>query len=92
MNYLVLCLIFAQALGATLDVEWHSWKARHEKKYEDDTEEMERRLIWNSNFERIVEHNRKGLSFTLGLNQFADLVSGYIFHNMHTLHNYYLDQ
>ena len=75
MHCIVLVLIFTEALGATLDMEWHSWKTRHAKKYEDETEETERRLIWNSNFERIIEHNRKRLSFTLGLNQFADLVS-----------------
>ncbi|KAL5493678.1 hypothetical protein EMCRGX_G014888 [Ephydatia muelleri] len=75
MHCIVLVLIFTEALGATLDMEWHSWKTRHAKKYEDETEETERRLIWNSNFERIIEHNRKRLSFTLGLNQFADLTN-----------------
>ena len=75
MHYIVLLLIFTEALGATLDVEWHSWKSRHQKTYDDESHEMKRRVIWKSNFELIMEHNRKGHSFTLGLNQFADMVS-----------------
>lgn len=70
---LVLCLACA-ALGASLDTQWHSWKAQHSKTYSDQEEEDARRLVWYDNFKKIIEHNNANKSYTLALNEFADLV------------------
>ena len=61
----------------TLSEEWHSWKTRHEKVYVDRGEENVRQQIWIQNRARISEHSRRNHSFTLALNQFADMVSSY---------------
>ena len=70
---LVLCLAVA-ALGATLDTQWFSWKAQHSKTYSDQDEEDARRLVWHDNLKKIVEHNNANKTYTLALNEFADLV------------------
>ena len=63
------------AMARTLNDQWHSWKARHEKVYVDRSEENVRRQIWIQNRARIGSHNRGNHSFSLALNQFADMVS-----------------
>lgn len=62
------------APARTLSEQWHSWKTRHEKVYVDRSEENVRRQIWIQNRARISAHNRGNHSFTLALNQFADMV------------------
>ena len=69
-----LCLPSLSA-ARTLSEEWHSWKTRHEKVYVDRGEENVRQQIWIQNRARISAHNRGNTSFTLALNQFADMVS-----------------
>lgn len=61
-------------LSRTLNELWHSWKTRHEKVYVDRGEENVRRQIWIQNRARISTHNRGNHSYTLALNQFADMV------------------
>lgn len=48
------------------------WMKEHKKVY-GLGEAISRFAIWNENYEKILEHNAKGLSWTLGLNQFSDL-------------------
>ena len=70
---LVLCLACV-GLAASLDTQWHSWKAQHSKTYNDQDEEDARRLVWYDNLKKIMEHNSANKSYTLALNEFADLV------------------
>lgn len=56
-------------------LQWHSWKSAHGKFYVDSNEESERRLIWTENYGLITQHNNANRSFSLGLNEFADMVS-----------------
>lgn len=70
---LVLCISCA-ALAASFDVEWHSWKSQHSKTYTDQDEEDARRLVWYDNLKKVSEHNNANRSYTLALNEFADLV------------------
>lgn len=79
---LALTIVFLAALSLptlglsrTLNEQWHSWKTRHEKVYVDRGEENVRRQIWIQNRARIAAHNRGNLSYSLALNQFADMVS-----------------
>lgn len=55
--------------------EWRSWKRQHSKLYSNSDEEGSRWMVWRENYHKIMEHNKANHSFTLGLNQFADLVS-----------------
>ena len=71
--FILLCLLSA-SLCASLDHQWHSWKATHSKSYGDDSEEDARRIVWYDNYKKIVDHNNANRSYTLALNEFADLV------------------
>lgn len=73
------------AIARTLSEEWHSWKTRHEKVYVDSSDENVRRQIWIQNRARIEAHNHGNRSFSLALNQFADMVRP-LFHSC-TIHN-----
>lgn len=69
-------------IGKGLDHTWELWKGTYSKKYTKD-EEILRRHIWEDNFELVTRHNMEhsiGLqSFTLEMNEFADLVCGNVF-------------
>ena len=73
----VICLLLFLASGGLarpLDEEWHVWKSAHGKFYAHPNEEAARRQIWLENSARIREHNIGNHSFSLGLNQFSDMV------------------
>ncbi|RZC34123.1 Inhibitor I29 domain containing protein, partial [Asbolus verrucosus] len=57
--------------------KWAEYKAKFDKKYDDETEENSRKELFVKNLLRIEEHNEKykqGLvTFTMGINQFSDL-------------------
>lgn len=81
-------LILAQLLLAVvslarveLPAEWHVWKSRHGKSYESDNEELRRNVVWQSNQKYIDEHNKHSdvFGFTLGMNEYGDLVSQHKF-------------
>lgn len=55
--------------------EWQGWKERHYKVYSSPGEEDSRLAIWRENYKKVLEHNMANHSFTLSLNQFADMVS-----------------
>lgn len=56
--------------------EWHLWKAKHEKKYDNPKHELSRHLVWLSNKAYIEEHNKyaDALGYGLKMNKFGDLV------------------
>ena len=58
--------------------EWLSWKKEYGKEYGSPAEELNRQRIFESNVRRIEEHNSGsgGKWFTMGMNEFGDLVSG----------------
>ncbi|XP_065134235.2 protein CTLA-2-beta-like isoform X3 [Paramisgurnus dabryanus] len=62
------------------DEEWESWKITYKKKYNSPEEESIRRAAWEKTKIFVKAHNQKyeqGLtSFTVGVNQFADLIEG----------------
>lgn len=74
MNALLLLALAGAVFSRPLDEQWHSWKSAHGKFYAHPNEENARRQIWIENSARIEEHNAANHSFTLGLNQFADMV------------------
>lgn len=70
-----LFLVFVGAVSARpLDEQWNLWKSAHGKFYAHPNEEDARRQIWMENSARIQEINAGNHSFTLGLNQFTDMV------------------
>ena len=55
--------------------EWNEWKYEENKVYGSVEEELTRKKIFIENLIYIEAFNKEHHSFTLGLNQFADLVS-----------------
>ena len=63
----------------TLDEDWEMWKEYHGKKYDDKQSELERRMIWEENLNKINRHNleyRMGMqTYTMDMNFYSDMVS-----------------
>jgi len=63
----------------TLSGEWELYKQRFNKLYETVQDESHRRMIWEGNYKKIVQHNQEALSgkhtFTMKMNQFGDLTN-----------------
>jgi len=55
--------------------EWEAWKKFHGKTYGSAEEETYRKDIWNFHLKKVLEHNSQGHSYTLAMNQFADLTN-----------------
>ena len=74
MKTLILLAVVGTVFCYPLEEQWHPWKSAHGKFYAHPKEESARRQIWLENSARIEEHNSGNHSFTLALNQFADMV------------------
>ncbi|KAH3798687.1 hypothetical protein DPMN_152289 [Dreissena polymorpha] len=63
---------------AELDLDWIVYKKVHNKTFDGVKEEMVRRLYWEDTLRFIREHNlrydRGEVTYTVGENQFADMV------------------
>ena len=74
-----LLLLFAVLIGASLstnlDDEWGKWKSLYSKVYDDEAAESVRRIVWESNWRFVQQHNSEGHSYEVEMNEFADLVS-----------------
>jgi len=62
-----------------------SWMSQHEKTYETEEEQLKRFDIFTQNAIRVEEHNAQNLTWTMAINQFADLTSDE-FAALQTLH------
>lgn len=72
LSCLVCCgLCYSQLL---LQEEWSSWKKQHSKIYSSSNDEDSKWTVWRENYHKIEEHNKANHSFSLGLNEFADMV------------------
>jgi len=52
---------------------WEEYKVHFGKKYSSQEEHNRRQVAYQANLEKIKAHNSQGLSYRLGVNQFADL-------------------
>lgn len=81
------------ASDQTLSQAFQRWLAKHGRNYVHDVDEQQSRFqIFKQNLQYIHSHNQRNLSYSLGLNQFADLSNeefkrsylGGIFHPINT--------
>ncbi len=57
----------------TTQMSWGEFKAQFGKTYETTVEEVKRAAIYAENVKLIESMNTQGLTYTVGVNQFADL-------------------
>ena len=77
-SFLLITAVVGIVFSATLDDEWELWKSKYSKEYEDDAAESVRRLVWESNWQFVQQHNSEEHSFEVEINEFSDLVSSEI--------------
>ncbi|XP_048576884.1 procathepsin L-like [Nematostella vectensis] len=65
-------LTVASALRFEEERLWKSWKQEHGKQYSE-VEERGRKAVWFQNLKKVEQHNRAGHSYTLAMNEFADM-------------------
>ena len=53
---------------------WQKWKEEHAKVYSGTEDEQTHKNLWMVNYHNIKSHNEGGSSYTVGLNQFSDMV------------------
>jgi len=80
--YLVLfslCLVTVSLAEPDLDQNWELFKIQYKKNYINQQDEANRRLIWEQNVKKILNHNLEynlgKHGYFMGVNQFADLTS-----------------
>ena len=70
LKYLLFVVV---AVSSRLD-EWNQWKHDNEKYYASKLDEEYRYMVWNNNYDTILEHNSDHThTYKLGLNKFSDL-------------------
>lgn len=69
---LILTCVFA-AQNPEMQQLWAQFKNKYNKNYRDDAEENQRFNIFRNNVDLIEKHNREIHSYSLGINEFADM-------------------
>jgi len=77
---IALCLAVAVAPALAISESnynqlFDAWKAQHGKNYATPEEETMRLAIFKVNLDKVQAHNAKGLSWTMAMNEYADLTS-----------------
>ncbi|KAI6656663.1 Cathepsin L [Oopsacas minuta] len=73
----IILLALLVSFCAAYDLEEYTWigfKKIHNKTYVGDEDRM-RQIIFEDNLQYIEDHNNEGHSYTLGINQFADMTN-----------------
>ncbi|XP_073506899.1 cathepsin L-like proteinase [Phyllobates terribilis] len=76
---LLAAVIICAASSHVLDQEWNTWRAKYEKEYATEQDELFRRQVWEATWHKVQKHNElanQGLSrYKMGMNKFADMTS-----------------
>ncbi|XP_070777479.1 cathepsin S, ortholog 1 [Enoplosus armatus] len=63
--------------SSALNKVWEEWKIKHHKVYDNQTEIVFRRAVWEKNMQVVLRHNQEASTgkhnFTMGLNHLADM-------------------
>jgi len=78
---MILFTLMSLALATPL-LTWEQYKVKFEKKYANRLEHDTRQAAFQANVEKIKKHNSEGHSYTLGLNEWADLTGEEFFKMM----------
>jgi C1A family cysteine protease len=72
---LVACVSASILSTEEYETLFSKWMAMNGKEYSSPEEMFERFHIYQKNLDHIIQHNSKGLDWTLGMNQFGDLTN-----------------
>ncbi|KAM9737483.1 cathepsin K-like [Menidia menidia] len=84
MHFLCVLLLLLPSVALSYispaaSVVWEEWKIKHNKAYENQTELILRRAIWEKNWLLVLKHNQEVSAgkhnFTLGLNHLTDMTA-----------------
>ncbi|XP_074542362.1 cathepsin K-like [Halichoeres trimaculatus] len=84
MHFLCALLLLASldlshSSSSALNKLWAEWKVNHSKVYDNETEAVFRRAVWEKNVLLVLRHNQEASagehSFTMGLNHLADMTA-----------------
>jgi len=68
-------VVYVSAQTTSVESTFAKWMTENRKQYKGTKEYILRKNIFTQNYKMIQENNAKNLSFTMGLNQFADLTN-----------------
>uniref|UniRef100_A0A3B4UE32 Cathepsin S, ortholog 1 n=1 Tax=Seriola dumerili TaxID=41447 RepID=A0A3B4UE32_SERDU len=81
----ILCVVLLLAFlvlghsSSALNKMWEEWKIKHHRVYDNQTEIIFRRAVWQKNLGLVLRHNQEASAgkhnFTLGLNHLADMTA-----------------
>ncbi|XP_056256223.1 cathepsin S, ortholog 1 isoform X2 [Seriola aureovittata] len=81
----ILCVVLLLAFlvlghsSSPLNKMWEEWKIKHHRVYDNQTEIIFRRAVWQKNLVLVLRHNQEASAgkhnFTLGLNHLADMTA-----------------
>ncbi|MED6256842.1 hypothetical protein ATANTOWER_028975 [Ataeniobius toweri] len=76
---LLLAAVILSCSSSATNVLWEDWKNQHGKVYDNQTELIFRRTVWDKNLLMLLRHNQEASagkhSFILGLNHLADMTA-----------------
>ncbi|XP_029918815.1 cathepsin L1-like [Myripristis murdjan] len=65
--------------SSALNKQWEEWKVKHQKVYNNQSESLYRRKVWEKNLQLVLRHNQEASAgqhtFTMGLNHLADMTA-----------------
>uniref|UniRef100_A0A667X6J6 Cathepsin S, ortholog 1 n=1 Tax=Myripristis murdjan TaxID=586833 RepID=A0A667X6J6_9TELE len=82
MHSVCVVLLFTRGVlgqsSSALNEQWEEWKVKYQKVYNNQSESLYRREVWEKNLQLVLRHNQEASAgrhtFTMGLNHLADMV------------------
>ncbi|XP_047530882.1 cathepsin L-like [Vanessa atalanta] len=82
----VVAVVGAESIVELISEEWDAFKHKHQKSYENETEEQFRMKIYAQNKLKMEEHNRRfesgQVTYRVGVNKYADMMHHEFVHTM----------
>lgn len=76
---LLLAFLVLGHTSSALNKLWDEWKIKHSKVYNNQSDVIFRRAVWEKNMQLVLRHNQEASagqhSFTMGLNHLADMTA-----------------
>ena len=71
-NLIINFILITLTLSNEIDKEWNLFKMKYSKQYKTQQEEIQRKQIFQTNYNKILQHNKHNPSYTQGINYYSD--------------------